>query len=80
MKGASLLKRGGFVVYSTCTIEPEENIEIVNKFLSENPNYKLADITSNFDKNLLDENGCIQILPHVHGLDGSFGAKIQRID
>lgn len=78
-KGASLLKPGGQLVYSTCTIEPEENFEIVKRFLSENPNFKLVDAAEMFSKDLVDENGCIQTFPHVHGVDGSFAAKLVNI-
>lgn len=79
-KGASHLKPGGVIVYSTCTIEPEENFEIIKRFLAEHNNFKLLDASSSFSENLIDENGCIQTLPHVHGIDGSFAAGIQRIE
>ncbi len=79
-KGSSLLKPGGILVYSTCTIEPEENIEIINKFLVENPNFKLVDASEMFPKELIDENGCIQTYSHVHGIDGSFAAKLIRVN
>ena len=77
-KGASLLKVGGIIVYSTCTIEPEENDEIVVQFLSKNPNFSAADISNIVPGEILNENGFIQILPHIHGLDGSFAAKLIR--
>ena len=78
-KGASLLKVGGNVVYSTCTTEPEENFDIVQKFLSENLNFNLVDAHETFDKELVGSNGCVQTFPHVHNLDGSFGAKLVRV-
>lgn len=79
-KGASNLKVGGVIVYSTCTTEPEENIEIVKKFLAEHKNFKLVDASTVVSGNLVDENGCVQTLPHVHNIDGSFAAKIQRVE
>jgi 16S rRNA (cytosine967-C5)-methyltransferase len=79
VKGSSLVKKDGFLVYSTCTIEPEENFEIVKNFLAENPNFSLVDLSGSFPKELIDENGCIQTFPHVHGIDGSFSAKLKRI-
>jgi 16S rRNA (cytosine967-C5)-methyltransferase len=78
-KGASLLKKDGVLVYSTCTIEPEENIEIIKKFLTENQDFKLVNAADTFSSDFLDENGCIQILPHIHGIDGSFAAKLERV-
>ncbi|MBI5729644.1 MAG: 16S rRNA (cytosine(967)-C(5))-methyltransferase RsmB [Ignavibacteriales bacterium] len=77
-KGASLLRNGGFIVYSTCTIEPEENIEIIKKFLLDFPNFKLINPGNAFSAELIDENGCVRTLPHLHGLDGSFAAKLEK--
>ncbi|MDH7605835.1 MAG: 16S rRNA (cytosine(967)-C(5))-methyltransferase RsmB [Melioribacter sp.] len=78
-KGASMLKVGGALVYSTCTTEPEENFEVIKRFISENTNFKLIDASEMFSKELVDENGCIQTYPHIHGVDGSFAAKLIRL-
>ncbi len=77
-KGASLLRKSGFIVYSTCTIEPEENFEIIKKFLMDYPNFKLVDPGDALSTELIDENGCVRTLPHLHGLDGSFAAKLEK--
>ena len=77
-KGASLLRKGGFIVYSTCTIEPEENFEIIKKFLVDYPNFKLVNPGNALSAELIDENGCVRTLPHLHGLDGSFAAKLEK--
>lgn len=79
-KAAELVKPGGAVVYSTCSIEPEENFEIVKKFLEENHNFRLENAKEKFPIEILDQNGCIQIFPHKHKLDGSFAAKLIRIN
>jgi 16S rRNA (cytosine967-C5)-methyltransferase len=78
-KGASLVKPGGYLVYSTCTMEPEENFSIIQKFLFGNPHYELDVDKSVFPKELYDENGCLSALPHLHNIDGSFSARIKRI-
>ena len=67
------------MVYSTCTIEPEENNDIVNKFLSENNGFVLEKANNLVDNKLVTEEGFVQALPNVHGIDGSFSAKIKRI-
>ena len=77
-KAASLVKIGGTVVYSTCTIEPEENIGIVNQFLDKHHNFKLINLGNDFNKDLIDENGCVQTLPSKHKVDGAFVAKLVR--
>jgi 16S rRNA (cytosine967-C5)-methyltransferase len=78
-KAAELVKKDGVVVYSTCSIEPEENFEIVREFLSQNSNFKLERADGKFPDEILDENGCIQTLPHRHKMDGAFAAKLVRI-
>lgn len=77
-KGASLVKENGIVVYSTCTIEPEENFDLIKKFLAENSNFSLISATSSVPKSVVDENGCVATLPHIHNVDGAFAAKLIR--
>jgi 16S rRNA (cytosine967-C5)-methyltransferase len=78
-KASTLIKTGGIVVYSTCSIEPEENGEIVKKFLGNHPDFKLQNAGEIFPKELIDENGCVQTLPHVHHMDGAFAAKLIKV-
>ncbi|PIW69998.1 MAG: 16S rRNA (cytosine(967)-C(5))-methyltransferase RsmB [Ignavibacteriales bacterium CG12_big_fil_rev_8_21_14_0_65_30_8] len=75
-KASTLVNDGGYIVYSTCSIEPEENFGIVGKFLENHNEFKLGDISNRFPQELIDENGCIQTLPHVHKSDGAFAAKL----
>lgn len=77
-KSSELVKPGGVIVYSTCTTEPEENIEIVNKFLASNNNFELVNLSDTFNKDVIDENGCVQTLTSKHNMDGAFAAKILR--
>ena len=78
LKAASLVKVGGVVVYSTCSIEPEENFDLVIRFLENNPDFEFESAKDRFPAELVDENGCIQTLPHIHQLDGAFAAKLIR--
>ncbi|GAB6282273.1 MAG: 16S rRNA (cytosine(967)-C(5))-methyltransferase RsmB [Ignavibacterium sp.] len=79
-KAASLVKINGIVVYSTCTIEPEENFEVIKKFLENHPNFTLDNAEKFFSKEVVDENGCVQTLPHQHKMDGAFAARLIRIN
>ena len=72
---STYLKSGGYLVYSTCTLNTMENEQIVEKFLSQNPDFELAPFTVG---SLSAENGMLTLLPHIHGCDGFFIAKIRR--
>jgi 16S rRNA (cytosine967-C5)-methyltransferase len=78
-KASTLVKPGGILVYSTCSIEPEENNDIVQKFLSANSKFKLLSAADQFPADLIEE-GCIQTLPHKHSMDGAFAAKLYRLE
>ncbi len=75
-KAASLVKPNGVLVYSTCSIEPEENFGIVKQFLSKHPEFKLESAKGKFNDGIVDEDGCIQTLPQKHQMDGAFAAKL----
>lgn len=73
------VKENGTLIYSTCTIHDEENINVVEQFLKENKNFELVPIENiNID---LDnqEKGYIKIYPNIHGMDGFFIAKLKRM-
>lgn len=77
-KAAALVNVGGVIVYSTCSIENEENFDVVKKFLDENPDFVLESAKGIFPDDVLDSNGCVQTFPHRHQMDGAFAAKLVR--
>ncbi|TYS70644.1 16S rRNA (cytosine(967)-C(5))-methyltransferase RsmB [Sutcliffiella horikoshii] len=78
---APLVKKGGTLVYSTCTIDKEENADVVHAFLEENKEFEI-----DFNiKELLPEKvnsyvkeGMLQLLPHYFGTDGFFIVRLKR--
>lgn len=76
---AEFLKRGGVLVYSTCTITPEENEQVIEKFLKQRKDFRLADGSHFVDPGLVDQNGMVRTLPHVHKMDGSFACRLEKI-
>jgi 16S rRNA (cytosine967-C5)-methyltransferase len=77
---AEYLKSGGELVYSTCTTNKEENINIIEKFLNNNDNFTLVDITEETKNKFgTSKNGYVEIYPHIHNMDGFFIAKLKRL-
>lgn len=73
---SKFVKIGGTLVYSTCSIEKEENEEVVNKFLNNYKNFKLDVINNEIPWKLSSDSGLIQIVPSKHKIDGFFIAKL----
>lgn len=78
-KAAALVKKGGILIYSVCTIEKEETLDIVEKFLAGHNDFELVP-AAGFPEELLTANGCVQSYPDVHKIDGAFAAKLKRIN
>jgi 16S rRNA (cytosine967-C5)-methyltransferase len=76
---ARLLGRGGILVYSTCSIEPEENALQVQSFLRDHTEFVHAGCPGSIPQNYIDKNGFLAITPFLHGMDGMFGARLKKI-
>ena len=84
-RAASCVEVGGDLIYSTCTIEPEENFELVKRFRFAHPEFETVNLVGVLPFALEDERdirqaskGMLQLLPHRHGMDGFFLAKFRR--
>jgi 16S rRNA (cytosine967-C5)-methyltransferase len=88
-QAARLLRPGGILVYSVCTITQAETVGVTGAFLAANPEFKavpfhLADLRSNTTGPdlpkwaLVAPEGELQLWPHIHGTDGMFIAKLAR--
>ena len=74
-QSAKYLKVGGYMIYSTCTLNPEENERVVEKFLSENSEFTAEDFSFG---DISSVCGMLTLYPHLHGTDGFFIAKLRR--
>lgn len=78
-EAANMVKRGGRLVYSTCSLEPEENMEQVQKFLENYPTFELQPLEDFVPEEVLTEDGlAYQTYPHKHDSDGHFGVLLIR--
>jgi len=84
-RAASCVEVGGDLIYSTCTIEPEENFELVKTFRLAHPEFEPVNLVEDLPFPLVDardrqqaSKGMLQLLPHRHEMDGFFLAKFRR--
>ena len=77
---ARLVKKGGRLVYATCSILPEENEQVVEAFLAAHPGFTLlncAEVLAHHHV-ALDTGKYLRLYPHVHGTDGFFAAVMEK--
>ena len=73
---ARLLRQGGALVYSTCTIEPEENFMLVKKFLERHSEFTIDHAVKYVNAKMVHPDGYVDSYPHRHGIDGSFAVRM----
>lgn len=74
---ANLIGDEGVLVYSTCSLEYEENFGNIEWFLKEFPEFELEP-AENYLPDEICNNGYMEILPHKHGIDGAFAARLVK--
>ena len=72
---ATRVRPGGRLVYATCTVRPEENAEVVRGFLEAHPEFHPVDAPVASE---LRHGPDLVTLPHQHGMDGFYGAVLER--
>jgi len=77
LQAADLVRVGGRLVYSTCSLEPEENELVVERFLTKRPEFQLDDPAPYVPAMFIDGNH-VRILPHKHGIDGAYAARLRK--
>ena len=77
-KAARLVKPGGIMVYSTCTIVRRENDQIVEEFLLRHKDFEIESAEEFFPAEIVSERGFVKTYPDCPPLDGAFCARLRR--
>jgi 16S rRNA (cytosine967-C5)-methyltransferase len=75
------LDEGGVLVYSVCSVDPEETVQVVERILAREPALRRDDPRPYLPEpahELVDEKGDLRTFPHLHGCDGFFAVRLVR--
>jgi len=76
---STLLSPGGLLIYSTCSLETEENDTQVERFLTEHKDWRLDPPPEGAVPGSVIDAGRLRVLPQRHGTDGAFAARLRRL-
>jgi 16S rRNA (cytosine967-C5)-methyltransferase len=75
---AGVVRPGGVLVYATCSLEPEENEQQVERFLAGHPGFR-REPDPGADPSHLTPVGDLLLLPQRHGTDGAYAARLRKV-
>jgi len=77
---SAFVQKEGKLLYTTCSLEPEENWDVVDSFLLENNRFILMQSEVYIPQMFVDKKGALFTFPPDHGLDGVFAVTLERIE
>ena len=75
---SKFLKNNGVIVYATCSMENQENWNVIDSFLKLNSNYKLESIDNLAPREWINKKNCLETFPPRDHVDGMFAARIRK--
>ncbi|MER3501472.1 MAG: 16S rRNA (cytosine(967)-C(5))-methyltransferase RsmB [Candidatus Fervidibacterota bacterium] len=79
---APVVRKGGVIVYATCSLEPEEDEEVVKAFLERHPEFVVDDPRPFLPAEIpeaVTQEGFLRLYPHKHTTDGVFAVRLRKV-
>ncbi|HEX5385563.1 MAG TPA: transcription antitermination factor NusB [Gemmatimonadales bacterium] len=75
---SGVIRPGGLLVYATCSLEPEEDEQQIDRFLDRHPEFR-REPADDFPPSLLTRKGDLMTLPQRDHMDGAYAARLRRV-
>ena len=72
------INKNGILVYSTCSIEPEENDMVIDAFLKSHSNFTIEPADNYIDNKFVNNDGRMYTFPHKDGVDGGYAVRLKN--
>ena len=74
------IKTGGIIIYSTCSLEPEENWMVIDAFLKSHANFSVENARDYIPEKYVDNKGAMFTYPPEHHIDGGYAVRLKKDD
>ena len=78
-RAAIYVRKGGVIVYSTCSVFKEENMDVVNEFLKHDEDFEIDPQDFKVLEPFKNPDGSYSVIPGIHGHEGAFAVRLKRV-
>jgi len=75
---SNYINPGGVIIYSTCSVEPEENLMVIDAFLKSHSDFSIESAKNYIPEKYVDQNGAMFTYPPDHKIDGGYAVRLKN--
>lgn len=75
---SNYINPGGVIIYSTCSVEPEENLMVIDAFLKSHSDFSIESAKNYIPEKYVDQNGAMFTYPPDHEIDGGYAVRLKN--